>query len=138
MNTTPDTGRQESGGRPLARPQAAPSSRYAIKTTLAPDVRDALAAIVGTYAPDLHDPAAVEVLLAVREVLTVLGLPIADLETLFGRRLLGALATWGDIIVPGPGHLPLPADRAWVWLPHWDHPRVHRRDRNGFIYVKQD
>ena len=113
------------------------TGRYALKNQLNPDQAAQFAAIVATYAPDLHDPAAVEVLLVLREVCTVLDFPQAELEQLFGVRLLAALATWGDIVV-APNHHPLPTDRAWVWRPHHPNPRPYRIDRRGFIYVGLD
>ena len=67
------------------------TGRYALKNQLNAEQTAQFAAIVATYAPDLHDPAAVEVLLVLREVCTVLDFPQAELEQLFGARLLAAL-----------------------------------------------
>lgn len=116
------------------RPAPDYSGRYALKNQLNGEQAAQFAAIVATYAPDLHDPAAVEVLLVLREVCSVLDFPQAELEQLFGVRLLAALATWGDIVV-GANQRPLAGDRAWVWRTGRPNPRPYRIDRRGFIYV---
>lgn len=119
------------------RPAPDYTGRYALKNQLNAEQAAQFAAIVATYAPDLHDPAAVEVLLVLREVCTVLDFPQVELEQLFGARLLAALATWGDIVV-GRERPAVLGDRVWVWRPGRANPRPYRIDRRGFVYVGVD
>ena len=124
---------------PMANTAPPPTytGRYALKNQLSAGQAAQFEAIIATYAPDLHDPAAVEVLLVLREVCTILDFPLAELEQLFGARLLGALATWGDIVV-SPKSRPAQVDRAWVWRVDRANPRPYRIDRKGFIYIGEE
>jgi hypothetical protein len=84
---------------------------------------DHLKAIAGTYTPDLHDPAAVEVLLVLLEVCRILDLSESRLEAIFSPRYLYALTTWGDVVPPK--QRPARLQRAWVWLPNQYAPKLH-------------
>ena len=61
-----------------------------------------LQAVAQTYTPDLHDAAAVEVLLVLLEVGHILELSEGQLDRIFGPRCLRVLNTWGDVIPPRP------------------------------------
>jgi hypothetical protein len=91
-----------------------------------------LQVIVGTYTPDLHDPAAVEVLLVLLEVCHILELSEQRLQKLFGS-YLPALETWGDIIPPK--RRPPQMRRAWVWVPNTYQPRLYPIGKDGTICI---
>jgi hypothetical protein len=88
--------------------------------------------IVGTYTPDLHDPAAVEVLLVLLEVCHILQLSEQRLGTIFGS-YLHALETWGDIVPPK--RRPPQLQRAWVWVPNTWQPRLYPIGEDGTICI---
>jgi hypothetical protein len=100
---------------------------------LSPDQARALRAIVDTYSPDLHDPAAVEVLLVLLAVCQILDVSDHRLRQIFGSRQLHALDTWGDIVPPKqrPGEL----RRAWVWLPNTAGPQLYPISADGAIQI---
>jgi hypothetical protein len=89
--------------------------------------------MAGTYTPDLHDPAAVEVLLVLLEVCHVLNLSTHRLETIFGARTLYALETWGDIVPPK--RRPPQLNRAWVWVPNRYGPQLFPIAADGAIWL---
>ena len=91
-----------------------------------------LQVIVGTYTPDLHDPAAVEVLLVLLEVCHILQLSEHRLGKIFGS-YLHALETWGDIVPPK--RRPPQLRRAWVWVPNTYQPRLYPIGEDGTICI---
>ena len=91
-----------------------------------------LQVIAGTYTPDLHDPAAVEVLLVLLEVCHILQLSDYRLGKIFGSHL-HALATWGDIVPPK--RRPPQLQRAWVWVPNTYQPRLYPIAADGTICI---
>jgi hypothetical protein len=92
----------------------------------------ALQAIVGTYTPDLHDPAAVEVLLVLLEVCHILQESEYRLGKIFGG-YLHALETWGDIVPPK--RRPPQLQRAWVWVPNTYQPKLYPIAEDGTICI---
>lgn len=107
-------------------------SRYVERGRLQPQEVAHMAQIAATLGSDLHDPAAVEALLVMREVFFGLDLGPAELEAIFGRRLLQHLETWGGVVVPH--ERPREVQRLWVWAPNWPHPRLHPLDRDGAVW----
>ena len=91
-----------------------------------------LQVIAGTYTPDLHDPAAVEVLLVLLEVCHILQLSEYRLGKIFGSHL-HALETWGDIVPPK--RRPPQLQRAWVWVPNTYQPRLYPIAADGTICI---
>lgn len=91
-----------------------------------------LQVIAGTYTPDLHDPAAVEVLLVLLEVCHILQLSDYRLGKIFGGRLHD-LETWGDIVPPK--RRPPQLQRAWVWVPNTYQPRLYPIAADGTICI---
>ncbi|MFN8466311.1 MAG: hypothetical protein U0X20_12210 [Caldilineaceae bacterium] len=91
-----------------------------------------LQVIAGTYTPDLHDPAAVEVLLVLLEVCHILQLSEYRLGKIFGSHL-HALETWGDIVPPK--RRPPQLQRAWVWVPNTYQPRLYPIGKDGTICI---
>jgi hypothetical protein len=105
----------------------APSSR------LTRDQIERLHRIVTTYAPDLHDPAAVEVLLVLLEVCRIIE-PAEEVQAaVFGLRLLEHLAAWGD--APAGRQRPAQLRRAWVWLPNEQSPQLLPIAGDGTVWV---
>jgi hypothetical protein len=92
-----------------------------------------LRTIVDTYIPDLHDPAAVEVLLVLLEVCHILEVSDYRMRKIFGARQLHALETWGDIVPPK--RRPPQLRRAWVWVPNTYQPKLHPIAEDGTIRV---
>jgi hypothetical protein len=88
--------------------------------------------IASTYTPDLHDPAAVEVLLVLLEVCHILDLSEHRLHKIFGAQL-HALQTWGDIVPPK--QRPPQLRRAWVWVPNTYQPKLHPIAEDGAIHI---
>jgi hypothetical protein len=93
----------------------------------------ALRAIVETYTPDRHDPAAMEVLLVLLEVCRVLGVGEEGLAAVFGAGILHALETWGDAVPPK--RRPARLRRVWVWLPDACGPRVYPVGEAGAVRI---
>jgi hypothetical protein len=93
---------------------------------------NALKAVVETYLPDLHDPAAVEVLLVLLEVLHILAVSEYRLGQLFGAHR-HALETWGDIVPPK--QRPAQLQRAWVWVPNTHSPKLYPIAQDGTIRI---
>ena len=91
-----------------------------------------LGMIAGTYMPDLHDPAAVEVLLVLLELCHILQLSDYRLAKIFGSRLHD-LETWGDIVPPK--RRPPQLQRAWVWVPNTYQPRLYPIEADGTIQI---
>ena len=92
-----------------------------------------LRAIVDTYIPDLHDPAAVEVLLVLLEVCHILEVSDYRLRKIFDARHLHVLETWGDIV--RPKRRPHQLQRAWVWVPNTYQPKLHPIAEDSTIHV---
>ena len=109
------------------------TGRYALKNQLNAEQAAQFAAIVTTYAPDLHDPAAVEVLLVVLEVCHILDLSDYRLRQIFGSRQLHALETWGDIVPPK--QRPSELRRAWVWPSNTYQPKLYPIADDGTIRI---
>ena len=104
-----------------------PSSR------LTRDQIERLHPFAATYAPDLHDPAAVEVLLVLLEVCRLVE-PAKEVQAaIFGLRLLEHLAAWGE--APPDKQRPPQVSRAWVWLPNEPSPQLHPIAGDGTIWV---
>ncbi len=121
---------KEEPGRAGGRP-----SRYLPVRYVGQAQKAALAAIVQTYARDLDDPAAREVLLVLEEICRLLAMPGWERDALFGPRVLAALAPWRaappTFSAPRPAHL----QRAWLWLPNRPTPQLCRLDEQGRVVV---
>ena len=107
--------------------------RHPLMNCLSMEQRRSLKAIVSTYTPDLHDPAAVEVLLILREVCYILDMLPHDMDRLFTRRVLAALDAWGDLITRP--QRPQRLRRAWVWLPNQAGPQCFPVAPDGTIHI---
>jgi hypothetical protein len=116
--------------RPTRRPQRVEPLLHLTQAQVA-----ALRAITGTYLPDLHDPAAVEVLLVLLEVCHVLALSEWRLAQIFGSHL-HALESWGDIVPPR--RRPTRLRRAWVWVPNTLAPKLYSIEEQGIIRLYPD
>lgn len=123
---------QPTEGKPGARPKVQMRS-YIPTNYLSAEQFAALRTIVGTYLPDLSDPAAVEVLLVVLEVCHILDLSDYRLRQVFGSRQLHALETWGDIVPPK--QRPSELHRAWVWPSNTYQPKLYPIAEDGTIRI---
>ena len=105
--------------------------------TLSSEQQRQVRALVRTYTPDLHDPAAVEVLLILLEFCRILHLVPGDVEQLFGERVLARLRRWDGLIVYPPGRQPRPARlrRVWVWRPDRLAPQIYAVSAGGAIRI---
>jgi hypothetical protein len=130
--------------RPAAKPADKPVGRPKVKVRgylpahqLSQQQVDNLHTIVETYGPDLHDPAAVEVLLVLLEVCHILDVPEPRMGQIFGERRLHGLETWGDIVPPK--RRPPKLRRAWVWAPNSYQPKLYPIEEDGTIcmYAKE-
>jgi hypothetical protein len=124
-------------GKRLARPKV-PMRSYIPTNYLSQQQANDLRTIVDTYIPDLHDPAAVEVLLVLLEVCHILEVSDYRMRKIFGARHLHALETWGDIVPPK--RRPPQLQRAWVWLPNTYQPKLYPIAEDGAIriYLAED
>ena len=104
-----------------------------LRNQLSFDQLDHLRSIATTYTPDLHDAAAVEVLLVLLEVCYILELSPSRLNYIFGKRHLHTLLTWGDILpaMRRPAHV----RRAWVWVSNRPRPRLYAINEEGCIQI---
>jgi hypothetical protein len=132
---------------PLAAPAGAagPHARprvqlrgYEHTNHLTQEQAGAFRTIVDTYIPDLHDPAAVEVLLVLLEVCHILEVSDYRMRKIFGARQLHALATWGDIVPPK--QRPPQLQRAWVWAPNTYQPKLYPIAADGTVrvYIREE
>jgi hypothetical protein len=112
---------------------ATPSATHPQPALLTSDQIERLHKIVATYVPDLHDPAAVEVLLVLLEACRVVDPAAETLATIFSLRLLERLENWGDV-APGRQR-PARLQRAWVWLPDQPMPQLLPIAGDGTIWV---
>ncbi len=68
-----------------------------------------IADIVGTYSADPDDPTPLEVLLVLQEICHILEIPHYEMVSIFSKRTLHALRTWGKPTAATPGpHRPAP------------------------------
>ena len=128
---------QAAAGKPEAA-KAAPRPKVQMRSYiptnyLSAEQLAALRTIVGTYLPDLSDPAAVEVLLVLLEVCHILDLSDYRLRQVFGSRQLHALETWGDIVPPK--QRPSELRRAWVWPSNTYQPKLYPIAEDGTIRI---
>ena len=119
-------------GKPQARPKVQMRS-YIPTNYLSQQQADDLRVIVDTYIPDLHDPAAVEVLLVLLEVFHILEVSDYRMRKIFGARQLHALETWGDIVPPK--RRPPELQRAWVWVPNTYQPKLYPIAADGAVQI---
>ena len=63
-----------------------------------------IADIVGTYSADPDDPTSLEVLLVLQEICHILEIPHYEMVSIFGKRTLHALRTWGKPTGGNAGH----------------------------------
>jgi hypothetical protein len=92
-----------------------------------------LRVIVATYAPDLGDPAAIEVLLVLLEVCRIFDPAEQTLSSIFWPRLLERLDNWGDCAPER--RRPAQVQRVWVWLPNQQTPRLLPIGEDGMIWA---
>lgn len=108
--------------------------RHPLMNHLSLEQKQHLKEIIDTYTPDLHDPAAVEVLLVLLEVCHILDLLPCELNHLFTCRILDILDHYGDIVPPR--QRPPAIRRAWVWLSNQAHPNLYRVSAKGTIRIR--
>ena len=128
-------GRPVGRSRPVGRGRGPRSSSRGYEHTnhLTQEQAGAFRAIVDTYIPDLHDPAAVEVLLVLLEVCHILEVSDYRMRKIFGARQLHALESWGDIVPPK--QRPPQLQRAWVWAPNTYQPKLYPIAADGAVHV---
>ena len=98
--------------------------RHPLMNVLSVGQKQQFKCLIDTYTPDLHDPAAVEVLLVLLEICRILDLLPHEVDRLFTSRVLKALASYGDTAPPKAR--PSPIQRAWVWLSNQPQPELHQ------------
>jgi hypothetical protein len=90
-----------------------------------------IADIVGTYSADPDDPTSLEVLLVLQEICHILEIPHYELASIFGKRTLHALRTWGK--ANGSTQGTSGPRRVWIWWPNAPRPVLCRILDDGTI-----
>lgn len=109
---------------------------YPAARSLTPEQVTHMRLVVDTLARDLDDPAAVETLLVLLEVLYILDVPEYYLHRAFGIDRLRCLRTWGDLVPPK--RRPQRLRRAWVWVPNHYNPRIYPIAEDGTLRLYGD
>ena len=87
--------------------------------------------IVSTYSSDTDDPTSLEVLLVLQEVCHILAISHYEMVSIFGKRTLHALRTWGsDHRDNGRASSPR---RVWIWWPGSPRPALCKILDDGTI-----
>ena len=76
--------------------------------------------IASTYSADTDDPTSLEVLLVLQEVCHILEISHYEMVSIFGKRTLHTLRTWGSDR-PENGS-PSKPRRVWIWCPNAPRP----------------
>ena len=87
--------------------------------------------IVGTYSADPDDPTSLEVLLVLQEVCHILEISHYEMVSIFGKRTLHTLRTWGSNHREN-GSAPSPR-RVWIWWPGSPRPALCKILDDGTI-----
>jgi hypothetical protein len=131
-STKPFPRRAQARAKAAARPKVQMRS-YIPTNYLSPEQARELAKVVDTCSPDLHDPAAVEVLLVLLAVCHILDISDYRLRQIFGSRQLHALEARGDIVPPK--QRPAELRRAWVWVSNRARPTLYPIGADGAIHL---
>jgi hypothetical protein len=78
-----------------------------------------LAEIAGTYSADTDDPTSLEVLLVLQEICHILEISHYEMISIFGKRTLHTLRTWGE---HGDAAASQGPRRVWIWWPNAPRP----------------
>lgn len=87
--------------------------------------------IVGTYSADTDDPTSLEVLLVLQEVCHILEISHYEMVSIFGKRTLHTLRTWGSERRENGG--PASPRRVWIWWPGSPRPALCKILDDGTI-----
>jgi hypothetical protein len=87
--------------------------------------------IVSTYSSDTDDPTSLEVLLVLQEVCHILEISHYEMVSIFGKRTLHTLRTWGnDHRENGSTASPR---RVWIWWPGSPRPALCKLLDDGTV-----